>query len=79
MEKYTYDGEDFKAVFNSDNWKIGLLKHSQRFSKLCVFERHLKTDEVFVLLMGEASLFVKDEKGNIEEKLPFRQYPCGIQ
>ena len=64
MERYTYNAEDFKAVFVSMGWKIGLLRYSERFSKLCVFERHLKTDEVFVLLNGNATLFVKDDKGN---------------
>ena len=56
MEKYSYNGEDFKAVLTTKGWKIGLLKYSKRFSKLCVWERHLKTDEVFVLLNGSAKL-----------------------
>lgn len=67
MEKYTYNGEDFKAVISSNGWKIGLLKYSERFSSLCVWERHLKTDEVFVLLSGSATLYIKDENGNIEK------------
>ena len=58
MEKYTYDGEDFKAVFTTDKWKIGLLKYSDRFSSFKVMERHLKTDEIFVLLEGNAKLFL---------------------
>lgn len=67
MEKYTYNGEDFKAVLTSNGWKIGLLKYSERFSKLCVWERHLKTDEVFVLLNGKATLYIKGESGEISE------------
>lgn len=67
MEKYTYNGEDFKAVFTSDSWKIGLLKYSERFSKLCVLERHLKTDECFVLLNGNATLFIKGDNDSIQE------------
>ncbi|MBR4099414.1 MAG: hypothetical protein IKK55_00280 [Clostridia bacterium] len=59
MEKYTYSGEDFNAVFTSDRWKIGMLRYSERFSKLCVLERHLETDECFVLLKGKATLFIK--------------------
>ncbi len=67
MEKYTYNGEDFKAVISNDNWKIGLLKYSQRFSCACVFERHLKTDEAFILLSGDAVLYIRDEQGSIKE------------
>lgn len=59
MEKYLFNGEDFKAVFASDTWKIGLLRYSERFSKLGVLEKHLLTDEVFVLLNGSATLYEK--------------------
>jgi len=67
METYTYNGEDFKAVLTTDNWKIGLLKYSERFSRLCVWERHLKTDEAFILLSGKATLYIKKDDGIIEE------------
>ncbi len=67
MEKYTYNGEDFKAVLTTDKWKIGLLKYSERFSCLCVWERHLETDEVFVLLHGNAALYIKKPDGIIEK------------
>ena len=59
MEKYSYNGEDFKAVLTTTDWKIGLLRFSERFSKPCVLERHLKTDEAFVLLEGSADLYIK--------------------
>lgn len=67
MEKYTYNGEDFKAIISNDNWKIGLLKYSERFAKFGVLERHLKTDEAFILLKGEAVLYVRDEQNVINE------------
>ncbi len=61
----SYFGEDFKAVIESGEWKIGLLRYSERFSGFKVMERHLLTDEVFVLLDGEAQLYIKDEQENI--------------
>lgn len=69
MEKYTYLGDDFKAVLTTKDWKIGLLKYSQRFSSLCVWERHFKTDEAFVLLEGTAILYIKNQDGSIEENI----------
>ena len=66
MEKYLYDGEDFKAVLTTTNWKIGLLRFSERFSKPCVLERHLKTDEAFVLLNGSADLYIKNANETLE-------------
>ena len=41
MEKYTYNGEDFMALFTTDKWKIGLLKYSDRFSSFKVFSSFL--------------------------------------
>jgi len=67
MEKYTYNGEDFKAVLTTKDWKIGLLRYSERFSCFCVLERHLKTDEAFILLSGEATLYIKKDNGLIEK------------
>lgn len=67
MEKYTYNGEDFKSVISNENWKIGLLRYSDRFSCTCVFERHLKTDEAFILLYGDAVLYIKNQNGTVEE------------
>ncbi len=57
MDIFTYTGEDFKAVLESGEWKIGILRWSERFSQFHVMERHLLTDEVFVLLDGEATLY----------------------
>lgn len=65
MQKYTFTGEDFKAVLQTPAWKIGLLRSSERFRTLTCFERHLCTDEAFVLLSGTACLYVKDEQENV--------------
>lgn len=56
-----YAGDDFKAVMQFEGWKIGLLRYSDRFSDLKCLERHIMTDEAFVLLEGEATLYIKGE------------------
>ena len=66
MEKCSYNGEDFKAVLTTTDWKIGLLRFSERFSKFSVLERHLKTDEAFVLLYGNADLYIKGEDEKVQ-------------
>lgn len=65
MNTYDFDGNDFKCVFETDGWKIGLLRFSDRFSKLCMFERHLKTPEIFVLLNGNAVLYERNRDGSV--------------
>ncbi len=60
IEILDYKGDDFKVVKESGEWKIGILRHSERFSAFKALERHLLTDEVFVLLKGRATLYIKD-------------------
>ncbi len=62
IEKSEFSGEDFKVVHQFEGWKIGFLRYSDRFSKFDVLERHLLTDEIFVLLEGEATLYTENEK-----------------
>ena len=62
-----FTGTDFQVMTQFDGWKIGLLRHSQRFSACCQMERHLETDEVFVLLEGSATLYVEDQKIPMEK------------
>lgn len=52
---------DFEPVVTFENWKVAYLSYSERFSKFEVIERHLFTDEVFVLLDGKARLFVAED------------------
>lgn len=67
MEIYDFDGEDFKAVMQFEGWKIGLLRHSDRFSKIEIMERHNETDEAFVLLEGDATLYVEEDSVKMEK------------
>lgn len=64
MENVTisrFDGTDFQVMTQFEGWAIGLLRHSQRFSACCQMERHLLTDEAFILLDGSATLYVEKE------------------
>lgn len=62
IQKFNFDGEDFKVMMQFENWKIGFLRYSERFSKFNQLERHLKTDEAFVLLSGSATLYTEAEQ-----------------
>lgn len=65
MNIHSYSGDDFKAVLCTENWKIGILRFSERFSKTGILERHMKTAEAFILLNGNAVLYVKDGNGRV--------------
>ncbi len=61
IEILEYSGEDFKQVVSFQEWSVALLNYAERFSKVSQIERHILTDEVFVLLQGEATLFIGEE------------------
>lgn len=67
MEIFEFYGEDFKAVLESEGWKIGLLRYSDRFSSHKHEERHLETDEAFILLEGNAVLYEDCKAYNMEK------------
>ena len=67
VEILKFTGSDFQVMTQFEGWKIGLLRHSRRFSAAEQMERHLLTDEVFVLLEGEATLYVEQEQIPMEK------------
>ena len=67
MEIFDFHGEDFKCVMSFEGWKLGLLRYSKRFSEYKTAERHLKTDEAFILLEGDATLYEEDKSYNMEK------------
>ena len=67
IEKYSFNGEDFAVAMQFESWKIGLLRYSKRFSVFDRLERHILTDEAFILLDGEAELFTDTESVVMEK------------
>ena len=77
IEILTHDFNGFSAVLESGAWKLGLLGYSERFSRFCEMERHLLTDEAFVLLDGEATLHT--ESGAVQmKKFTVYNVPAGV-
>ena len=66
IEISKFTGSDFQVMAQFEGWKVGLLRSSQRFSSRCQMERHLLTDELFVLLEGSAVLYVEDREFPME-------------
>ena len=61
IETSSFTGEDFLVVKQFENWKIGFLRFSKRFSVFDRLERHMLTDEAFILLDGQATLYTDTE------------------
>lgn len=59
-----YTGNGYKPVIDFNGWRVAFLRYAERFDKNYIqqMERHLETEEVFVLLSGEAVLVVGEEQ-----------------
>lgn len=67
----------FKVMIESGEWKVGMLHYNERFSKLGEMERHMLTDEVFVLITGTATLYTDREAVAMESGLVYT-VPQGV-
>ncbi len=67
MDVIEFKGEDFKVMMKSDGWKIGFLRYSERFAAFGVLERHLMSEEAFILLEGSAILYENFEPHQMEK------------
>ena len=63
-----YAGEGYKTVLNSGDWRIGMIRWAERFdpANFTRVERHLLTDEAFILLSGKATLVFGDGDDRFE-------------
>ncbi|MCL2776005.1 MAG: hypothetical protein FWD71_22070 [Oscillospiraceae bacterium] len=69
VEIYEYKGEGYKPLVDYESWRVAVLRYSKGFTGLKELERHLETDEVFVLLTGEAALITEESDGIREWKM----------
>lgn len=62
MEVIEYPGEGYRRMIDGPKWTVASLNYAARFDEANFekVERHLLTDETFVLLCGEATLVVGD-------------------
>lgn len=65
LEVYEYSGEGFKPLVFTEGWQAALLNWEPLFNRqnLDEIERHNHTEEVFVLLRGQALLFTRPDGG----------------
>lgn len=67
FEEIFSDHEGYMTKLVSGTWRIGLITPADRFTNITYLERHNQTDEVFILLKGNATLIGEEERINLEE------------
>ena len=72
VEIATHEDIGYRSLIFFEGWRVAILNddpEAARMDKIRFFERHMETDEVFVLLSGECTLLIggSDNKpGKIE-------------
>lgn len=70
LQEFDWQGEGFAPLVFTERWQAALLNWEPLFDRrnLDEIERHNLTDEVFVLLRGQAVLFTKPEGGALQAR-----------
>ncbi len=65
----TYEGEGYKPMIDYESWRVAILKYCEELEvqNLKTMQKHDETDEVFVLLEGNCTLFVGGKGDAIHE------------
>ena len=63
IEIKEYNNEGYSKVISFESWRVAILNYAERFDERFIekLERHMLTDEVFVLLEGGAELIIGEE------------------
>ena len=80
IEIKEYEGAGYQEQIDFNGWRVAIANYmpSLEEENLNFLERHLKTDEVFVLIDGTAGLLVgKDRKRYVMEKGKLYNITCG--
>lgn len=81
IEIKEYSGPGYMEQIDFNGWRVAIANYKPELEeeRIQFLERHLETDEVFVLLDGVAGLLVgKDKKRYILEKGKLYNVKCGI-
>lgn len=75
LEILEHCGTEYLRLVNTDKWTIASLNWAPRFDEknFCEMERHLLTDETFVLLQGEATLVIGERPERVKMQ-PLKYY-----
>jgi Fe-S cluster biosynthesis and repair protein YggX len=76
LEIHEYQGEGYKPLIDFNCWRVAVLRYLDELQpdRISYFERHNETDEVFVLLQGQAVLFMGEGKEQVE-----KIHPCSMR
>jgi ureidoglycolate hydrolase len=80
VEIRNYTGAGYQPLIDFASWRVAIMRDSEPYApeKIERVERHVETDEVFVLLAGEVTLFVGDGERHAERLVPQAMEPLKL-
>lgn len=80
FEVKRFSGEGFKPLVSFESWRVAVLRYMDKLhpDKLVEMERHITTDEVFILTRGKAMLVLGGNQSSVREILPVIMDPGEI-
>lgn len=69
IEISSYEGEGYKPMIDYNSWRVAILRYCEELEiqNLKTMQKHNETDEVFVLLEGNCTLFVGGNGDSIHD------------
>lgn len=55
------NGSGFDTVHTFESWKVAFITKAEQYGEIRVIKRHVKTDEVFLLIKGSAMLYTSGD------------------
>jgi hypothetical protein len=67
LEIKEYKDEGYMPLIDFESWRVAVLKYCDELlpENITKFQRHDESDEVFVLLQGQCTLFIGDGKEEV--------------
>lgn len=68
LEIFEHNGPAYNRTMHYESWRVAIANYGEFFDRETYprIERHMLTDEVFVLLKGKASLVIGIEREEVE-------------
>lgn len=73
LEIKEFNGRGYKRSHVFGTWCVAFLTQDDEYTHNTYMERHMKTDEVFVLMKGKATLFIGENREPVEME-PYKIY-----
>jgi ureidoglycolate hydrolase len=69
IDVISYEGEGYKPLIDFETWRVAYLRYCEELElqNLKTMQKHNETDEVFILLAGNCTLFVGGNGDEIKD------------